>query len=207
MMAISDSVSRQQSTHPGQKHHALCRWIFSLYALYLFFMIAGSVCNLVFLCGSPADSISLTDTGNGVKIQLLFGFLRLSEGYLPPDYMNTSAQLLGIPILLLDLLLEYIPQILICLKLRNIFRKLKTTETPFFPEIVSYISRIAYSMVFLGLFSQLLLQTTVFFIAYQTFYFSNPVRFSWVLAGCITLLLADIFRRGCVLQKESDETL
>lgn len=206
MTAISNSVSRQQSTHQKQKYHALCRWIFSLYALYLFLMLAGSVCNLVFLCCVPADNISMTDTGNGVKIQLLFGFLRLSEGYLPPDYMNTSAQLLGIPMLLFDLLLKYLPQVLICVQLQNIFRKLKATVTPFFPEIVSYIRRISYTMLFLGFFSQFLLQMIVFFIAYRTVYFSNPLQFSWVLAGCITLLLADIFRRGCVLQKESDET-
>lgn len=207
MMAISHSVSHQQSNHQKQKHHALCKLILFLYALYLCFMIACSVCNLIFLCCSPTDSISVIDTGNGVKIQLLFGFLRLSEGYLPPDYMNTSAQLLGIPMTILNILLEYLPQVVICVQLQKIFRKLKMTSTPFFPEIVSYINRIAYSMLFLGLFSQFLLQTIVFQIAYQTFYFNNPLRFSWVLAGCISLLLADIFRRGCVLQKESDETL
>ena len=119
-------------------------------------MIACSVCNTIFLCCSPADSISVIDTGNGIKIQLLFGFLRLSESYLPPNYMNTSVQLLGIPLTILDILLEYLPKLLICVQFQKIFRKLKITSTPFFPEIIFYINRIAYSMLFLGIFSQFL---------------------------------------------------
>ena len=121
--------------------------------------------------------------------------------------MNTSVQLLGIPLTILDILLEYLPKLLICVQFQKIFRKLKITSTPFFPEIIFYINRIAYSMLFLGIFSQFLLQMIVFRIAYQTFYFNNPLRFSWILAGCIALILANIFRHGCMLQKESDETL
>ena len=207
MKAISDSLSHPRSNDQVQHPLALCKWILFLYTLYLFFMIACSVCNTIFLCCSPADSISVIDTGNGIKIQLLFGFLRLSESYLPPNYMNTSVQLLGIPLTILDILLEYLPKLLICVQFQKIFRKLKITSTPFFPEIIFYINRIAYSMLFLGIFSQFLLQMIVFRIAYQTFYFNNPLRFSWILAGCIALILANIFRHGCMLQKESDETL
>ena len=127
MKAISDSLSHPQSNDQVQQPLALCKWILFLYTLYLFFMIACSVCNTIFLCCSPADSISVIDTGNGIKIQLLFGFLRLSESYLPPNYMNTSVQLLGIPLTILDILLEYLPKLLICVQFQKIFRKLKIT--------------------------------------------------------------------------------
>ena len=130
MKAISDSLSHPQSNDQVQQPLALCKWILFLYTLYLFFMIACSVCNTIFLCCSPADSISVIDTGNGIKIQLLFGFwgfLKLSSTKLyeyfctvtwyPSDYPGYSSRIPA--------------KLLICVQFQKIFRKLKITSNPF----------------------------------------------------------------------------
>ena len=96
MKAISDSLSHPRSNDQVQQPLALCKWILFLYTLYLFFMIACSVCNTIFLCCSPADSISVIDTGNGIKIQLsstkLYEYFCTVTWY-PSDYPGYSSRI------------------------------------------------------------------------------------------------------------------
>lgn len=62
-------------------------------------------------------------------------------------------------------------------------------------------------MLLMGLLGRLIFQASMNIINFRALNFENPWEFHWILSGVITILLADIFERGCRLQQEVDETL
>ena len=90
---------------------------------------------------------------------------------------------------------------------QKVLKVISRSHSPFLPEAAKLIKKMGGVMIFLGIGTLLIVQVGMNLINFHRLQFENPWEFSWLLAGVITLLLADIFARGCALQEEVDETI
>ena len=94
--------------------------------------------------------------------------------------------------------------------LRNIFKRIDKDGSPFQKKNVNDLCRSAFIMMSLSIvpafFQAFLLITLGIAQSAALNEILNP-KLSWLLTGGIILCIAQIFRYGCYLQTESDETL
>lgn len=181
--------------------------------LLMFFLIGAlaglivTVASLGAICIHPASEIVVSDTGSGLRFDLLAGYANLSAEYLPADYTVPDGKLFAVTYLLLDLITDQLPRLLILWLAGKMLNQIGKSHSPFIPEAADYVKWIGRIIMLMGLFRNLLMQAGISVIVYHQISLRNPIDFSWILVGLIVLLVGDIFKRGCVLQKDADEML
>ena len=99
------------------------------------------------------------------------------------------------------------PYLLIVCFLMRILRSIAKAHTPFLPEAVNSIRYMGYCFLVMGLLGKLVYQVAISVAVFGELFFENPIQWKEVFFAVLLLLLADIYKRGCALQQESDETL
>ena len=98
---------------------------------------------------------------------------------------------------------------------RHIFRRLRTSETPFCYDIADKIKGTGFLAILLGIIS-LVYRTVVELISKNGGNFVKsdgymdlgyPFIYSVLILGVVLMIIAYVFNYGCKLQQESDETL
>lgn len=163
--------------------------------------------SLVSICVHPAAQTVVSDTGTGLQFDLLLGHANLSAEYLPTDYAAVNGKLFAVTYLLLGIIADKLPRFFILIIAGRMLERIGKSYSPFIPEVADDIRWVGRITICVGLFRKLILQTGISILVYRQVYFNNPIDFMWVLVGLIILLVGDIFRRGCILQKDADETL
>lgn len=193
----------------GQKHYRVCRLLFYCFFAFLLFRAAMGVAAVLWTAATPASQLELTDTGSAYRYTLFHTGIYSQLGYdsFPHDLPLEDPKLFCVALPLLTLVSEVLPMLALMECGRRLLRLLGKAPSPFVPEAAVWIRRMGCVLILMGLFGKLVLQAGMGAVAYHAFYAQNPVQFPPILAGCVLLLLSDIFRRGCQLQRDSDETL
>lgn len=155
----------------------------------------------------PDASINLVNTGNSYFAQGLFGTLDISFKELCFNSNVTNSRLFLISFCIVEFLVRTLPLLFIMLIGRRLLTSLSHSHSPFTAETTACIKKMGLTMLLMGLLSKLIFQASLNIINLHELNFENPWEFHWILSGVITILLADIFERGCSLQQEVDETL
>lgn len=187
-------------------------WSWVLYFIY--FMGTTSsllVClaSLISICIRPAVQPEIIRTASGLRFDLLTGYAQLRQETLPltTDVSSINGKLFAVTFLVLSLAAYHLPSFFIAWKGCRILHTLKHSHSPFVPEIAEHICWIGRISLFIGLFGKLIIQVGMSVVIDHRIHFDNPYEMPWLLAGVILLLVSDIFKKGCILQKEADETL
>lgn len=188
-------------------------WIRTFYYMYLFLFIWNFLANLIGLVSilsRPASETEIMDSGSHLWFYFLDGlYVQFPKEFLPfpVDTATVNGQVFAASYLLLILASYKLPMLFILWKGFCILRVMRHSYSPFMPEIARHICWIGRIALFIGFFEKLIVQAGMALIMYNKFVFENPMEISWILTGLILLLVSDIYKRGCALQKEVDETL
>lgn len=187
-------------------------WTLVLCVMYMI-GVAGNalsgLANLIAVCIRPAAETVVIKTAEGLRFDLLDGYAQLRRETAPlmTDSSDINGKVFAVAFLLLNLIAYNLPLLFIAWKGFQILHTMKHSWSPFVPEIAEHICWIGRTSLFIGLFHKLSIQVGMSAVIDHKVHFENPYELSWILAGVILLLVSDIFKKGCILQKEVDETL
>lgn len=191
----------------GYSHHMLCKiFVYGASAVLILQVITSVIFMIHFALLSSSD-IQIINNGSGYSFALPLGYARFSYEYLGRDITIQNTKLFCITYLIARTITTELPILIILNYFRKVLGFLKKGYSPFTLEIIRYIKKIGMGLIYMGCFSKLLLQIALNMAADGTMMFANPLQLSYIFAGFVVLLLGDIFRRGCTLQREYDETL
>lgn len=176
-------------------------------------LLAG-VIGLISICIQPAEQIEIISTASGLRFNLLIGYAQLRRETMPfaADVSEINGKLFAITFIILSILVYNLPLCFIAWKSYRILHTMNHSWSPFVPEIAEHIRWIGRISIVRGLLSRLIMQVGMSLVIEHRFYFEaegdiTVFEMPWILAGVVILLVSDIFKKGCVLQKEVDETL
>lgn len=163
--------------------------------------------NFIYFAAIPASSIHIVITDSKYSFNGLLGYMGLGFDTIYSNLPVENAQLFALSACILLFITEILPFILILYFGRKILKVITRSYTPFTAETANLIRRIGVILILKGALATLILQSGMNLINFKRVMFNNPLELSWLLAGTMTLMLADIFEKGCSLQQEVDETL
>lgn len=163
--------------------------------------------NIGYFMSIPSSSVQLVNTGSSYYTEGPIGYMNLSFSYLGFKKAVTNPRLFLITSSLLIFLMHSLPLLALMNYGRKLFKTFTHSYTPFTLEAATLIKKMGYTMLFMGAFCKLIFQLSLSIILFQQPSFINPYELNWLFTGAITLLLASIFSRGCLLQQEADTTL
>ena len=160
--------------------------------------------------GIHPGEIQVVDTGSAFQVTAPWGgAIRMSYLEFPGRFYQTLPD--GVTFLfvvtLTGILTRTVPYLLIVCFLMRILRSIAKAHTPFLPKAADSIRYIGYCFLAMGLLGKLVYQVAVSTAVFGELFFENPIQWKEVFFAVLLLLLADIYKRGCALQQESDETL
>lgn len=187
-------------------------WTLILCGMYLVGTVGKALFNLVDLiaiCIRSAAETVVIKTTEGLRFDLLSGYAQLRRETMPltTDVSDINGKVFAVTFLLLCLIAYNLPLLFIAWKGCQILYTMEHSWSPFVPEIAEHICWIGRTSLFIGLFHKLIIQIGMSAVIDHRISFNNPTELAWILAGVILLLVSDIFKKGCILQKEVDETL
>lgn len=165
---------------------------------------------VVIYFGMHPEEIQVADTGSAFQVTAPWGGVMRMDylefpGRFYQELPDGFAFVLGFG--LTATLTRTVPYLLIICFLMRILRSIAKAHTPFLPEAVDSIRYMGYCFLVMGLLGKLVYQAAVSLTVFGEMFFDNPVQWKEVFFAVLLLLLADIYKRGCALQQESDETL
>lgn len=185
-----------------------------IYCVGAFGSLLAGVIGLISICIQPAEQIEVISTASGLRFDLLIGYAQLGRETMPiaADVSEIDGKLFAVTFLILGILVYDLPLCFIAWKSYRILHTMEHSWSPFVPEIAGHIRWIGRISIVRGLLSRLIMQVGMSLVIEHRFYFeaegdTNAFEMPWILAGVVILLVSDIFKKGCVLQKEVDETL
>ena len=160
--------------------------------------------------GIHPGEIRVLDTGSAFQVTAPWGgVIRMSYLEFPGRFCQTLPD--GVTFLfvvtLTGILTRTVPYLLIVCFLMRILRSIAKAHTPFLPKAANSIRYIGYCFLVMGLLGKLIYQSVISVAVFGELFFENPIQWKEVFFAVLLLLLADIYKRGCALQQESDETL
>ena len=160
--------------------------------------------------GIHPGEIRVLDTGSAFQVTAPWGgVIRMSYLEFPGRFYQTLPD--GVTFLfvvtLTGILTRTLPYLLIVCFLMRILRSIAKAHTPFLPKAADSIRYIGYCFLVMGLLGKLIYQSVISVAVFGELFFENPIQWKEVFFAVLLLLLADIYKRGCALQQESDETL
>lgn len=191
------------------QHFTWTMILFYMYIVGIAERLLMSLANLIFICIRPAAQTAVISTESGLRFYFLSGYAQLRRETVPiiTDASAINGKIFAVTFLVLDLIAHQLPLILIAWKGCQILHIMKHSHSPFVPEVAEHICWIGRISLFTGLFGKFIIQAGMSAMIDHRFWFENPFELPWILAGLILLLVSDIFKKGCILQKEADETL
>ena len=152
----------------------------------------------------------MLDTGSAFQVTAPWGgVIRMSYLEFPGRFYQILPD--GVTFLfvvtLTGILTRTVPYLLIVCFLMRILRSIAKAHTPFLPKAANSIRYIGYCFLVMGLLGKLIYQSVISVAVFGELFFENPIQWKEVFFAVLLLLLADIYKRGCALQQESDETL
>lgn len=189
------------------EHSYICRLFLEGVTIFFVLSTAVTLISAIYLCLQPESGIVLKDTGYSYRFELLVGYAQCGYEHLPLDVNIVSSKIFCISFLLLSLVTKDLPILVMLYYFRRILNTIRKSHSPFVPAITEDTKMIGKVLILVGIFGGVILQMGLGLIAYHVPYIENPLEFSWIFAGIIVLLAADILNWGCELQTFSDETL
>lgn len=200
-------LSPENMNEKEQLHYDGSMVLLVLFGIWILGSILVLFLSLISICVHPASQTVVADTGAGLRFDLLIGYAQLSAQHLPADYAQVNGKLFAVSYLLLLLFVDKLPVLVIWRYANKMMKTLGKAHSPFVPEIADCVVWIGRVILAMGFFQKLVMQAGISLIVYHKLYFNNPIELVWVFVGLIILLIGDIFKRGCVLQQDADETL
>lgn len=152
----------------------------------------------------------MVDTGSAFQVRAPWGgVMRMSYLEFPDRFYQElpDGRTFLFTFVLVAILTRTLPYLLIVCFLMRILRSIAKAHTPFLPKAVDSIRYIGYCFLVMGLLGKLIYQSVISVAVFGELFFENPIQWKEVFFAVLLLLLADIYKRGCALQQESDETL
>lgn len=109
--------------------------------------------------------------------------------------------------IMVQLFSSQIPYLILFDSVRRMLRRIGTGHSPLNPDAVPYIRMAGAVIIFLSVCQGLIEQLVMGIVIYGHVVISSPVSIIGLFSGLLILLFAGIYRRGCRLQQESDETI
>ena len=178
-----------------------------LIGLCLSLVWAGAV---IIYFGIHPGEIRVLDTGSAFQVTAPWGgVIRMSYLEFPGRFYQTlpDGGIFLFVVTLTGILTRTVPYLLIVCFLMRILRSIAKAHTPFLPKAADSIRYMGYCFLAMGLLGKLVYQVAVSTAVFGELFFENPIQWKEVFFAVLLLLLADIYKRGCALQQESDETL
>lgn len=178
-----------------------------LVGLCLSLVWAGAV---IIYFGIHPEEIQVVDTGSAFQVRAPWGgVMRMSYLEFPGWFYQElpDGRTFLFTFVLAAILTRTLPYLLIVCFLMRILRSIAKAHTPFLPKAVDSILYMGYCFLAMGLLGKLIYQSVISTVVFGELFFDNPIQWKEVFFSVLLLLLADIYKRGCVLQQESDETL
>lgn len=193
-------------------HYYICELFVKIAMACFIVQLLWLAAGIIYVGVHPVSDIDMTFiAGNELRINLPVGYVRLSAAYLPEgnmEIMNEKVLCLGV--FIISIITKVIPMLLIMNYIRKMLKTISGSHSPFVKDVVEYIQKAGKLLVIVGVFSRSLLKVSVQLLACRqvdSLSLPGDLQVEWILAGVLVLLLGDIFRRGCELQKFSDETI
>ena len=153
-------------------------------------------------------TLTAEDTGRAWTVTYPFGsVLQVSRESIPFAMPAPDGRTLALVSAGAGILTQNVPWLAIAGLMLRLLMRIRDGHSPFLPGTDGCIRAAGWVLLGKGIFGTLLWQVSVSLIAFQRLYFCNPFDLGEIFAGILLLFLADIFRKGCLLQQESDETL
>ena len=153
-------------------------------------------------------TLTVEDTGRAWTVTYPFGsVLQVSRESIPFAMPAPDGRTLALVSAGAGILTQNVPWLAIAGLMLRLLMRIRDGHSPFLPVTDGCIRAAGWVLLGKGIFGTLLWQVSVSLIAFQRLYFCNPFDLGEIFAGILLLFLADIFRKGCLLQQESDETL
>lgn len=189
-----------------------------IYMLSLIFLIIVLIIVSVKLLFQFDNILTLMDKNNEVLVEKIGDSykIELSKGYLDiniqeyPSYFGLNkidGKKMALVCISTDIFTSKIPYLLIIILLTVIVYKSMKYYSPFITEIMLYTKMIGIILLYIGIFQRLIDQTFLSKLIFSKLYFKNPIQWEYIITGFLLILLSDILKKGCKLQKEADETL
>lgn len=160
--------------------------------------------------GLYPEKIEMADTGSAFVGTVPWGgSIMLDYREFPGRFYQTlpDGGIFLFVVTLTGILTRTVPYLLIVCFLMQILRSIAKAHTPFLPKAADSIRYMGYCFLAMGLLGKLVYQVAVSTAVFGELFFENPIQWKEVFFAVLLLLLADIYKRGCALQQESDETL
>lgn len=200
-------LSPRNMNEKEQLHYDGSMILLVLFGIWLVESLLVLTISLISIYIHPAAQTVVTDTGAGLRFDLLIGYAQLSAQHLPVDYAQMDGKLFAISFLVLSLITDKLPLLAIWRYTYTMMKLIGKTHSPFVPKAADCMAWIGRIILCMGVLRNLLMQAGISLVVYHQLYLNNPIEFLWIFLGLIILLISDIFKRGCVLQQDADETL
>ncbi len=189
------------------RHSRLCRLLIACAFVFLALRISITVIEIMRLWGRPEAEVILIDTGYSYRFEMFAGYAQCSYLNIPAEARMVSRKTFCMAWLILSVMTEDLPVLAVLGYLRKIMKVIRESHSPFVPQTVSCTQKIGWLILLTGIFGEAVLQMGMGLLVYRVPYLMNPLNFFWIFAGAVVLLVGDILKWGCDLQKFSDETL
>lgn len=199
----------------GESHYKVCRVLLSLFVIFFIGRIVLCMINTIYLGMQTASNIQVVDNGTGYRYDLLVGAAQCEYKYLPFGWSSgdvgiVSGKAFAMSVLALQMLTVDIPLLVVLNAIGKFLKVIGKTHSPFVSEAVVHTDKAGMVLLRIGFLSELVITLGIGVFAYHTLNTGDLLRIinvPYVFAGMVLLLFGDIYRRGCALQQEADETL
>lgn len=193
------------STPP--KHLSTTKFFFFLILLIISIQTFALLANMIYFSTIPASSLNVISTDFVYHLDGYIGTMNLSYDKICANLPVENPRLFALSACILIFITEFLPMILILILGQKLLKTMTQAYTPFTVTTTQLIIKIGIILILKGSLACLIIQAGMNIINFHRFELKNPIELNWLLAGVITLMLADIFEKGCALQQEVDETL
>ncbi|MGO5053309.1 hypothetical protein ACTQ6A_12470 [Lachnospiraceae bacterium LCP25S3_G4] len=179
----------------GQSHSQSSMFFLYVIAVCSIINIMISIINMIYLGFQPTSEIQITHMANDYYyLDFFIGSGTSIIGNVIGGMTVINPKVFSIAFIIQQLIMVDIPFLLVLNYLRKMIKAIGASYSAFIPESVMYTKKAGNILFIVGMIG--------FFIGGL-----GGSALIWVFAGTILLLFSSIFKRGCSLQQDVDETI
>lgn len=184
------------------------KWCIVLVFVFEFLAAAGvliSVFDLIRVIAAAPDTVAAEEINGAISFTVTMTYEYTPvKGYITEDLNLKVFETVWI---IVQLFSSQIPYLILFDSVRRMLRRIGTGHSPLNPDAVPCIQMAGAAMIFLSVCKGLIEQLVMGMVIYGHVVISNPVSMTGLFGGLLILVFAGIYRRGCRLQQDADETI
>lgn len=197
-----------KSENVEKRERIYYKWCTVLVLVFECFAAAGVLISIIDLIRVAAASLDVAaaETYYGTQyftVTMTYEYTPV-KGYITEDLNLKVFETVWI---IVQLFSSQIPYLILFDSVRRMLRRIGTGHSPLNPDAVPCIQMAGAAMIFLSVCKGLIEQLVMGMVIYGHVVISNPVSMTGLFGGLLILVFAGIYRRGCRLQQDADETI